>query len=147
MRTESPASLPRVDLRPRARIRQRLALAIFAGGALGALARAGLETALPATGRGWPWSTFAANIAGTALLAYLATRLQERLPPSTYPRPFLGAGLCGALTTFSTLQIEAITLVREGHEALGGAYLLVSVAAGLVVVHLVTALVRRVPLR
>ncbi|WP_114795794.1 fluoride efflux transporter CrcB [Gaiella occulta] len=134
-------------LRPRSRLRERLLLAIFAGGALGALARAAVETAFPATGHGWPWATFAVNIAGAGLLAYVVTRLQERLPPSTYPRPLLGTGLCGALTTFSTMQIEVIRLVREGHAALAVAYLAASVATGAVVVFLVSALVRRVPAR
>lgn len=134
-------------LRPRSRLRERLLLAIFAGGALGALARAAVETAFPATGHGWPWATFAVNIAGAALLAYVVTRLQERLPPSTYPRPLLGTGLCGALTTFSTMQIEVIRLVREDHAALGVAYLAASVAAGALAVFLVSALVRRVPFR
>jgi CrcB protein len=140
---ESPVARPQ----PRARMRERLLLAIFAGGAVGALLRAGLEEAFPASGHGWPWATFSVNVLGAALLAYVATRLQERLPPSTYPRPFLGTGLCGALTTFSTLQIEAITLWRNDHELLAVSYIGASVVAGLVVVHLATALVRRVAVR
>lgn len=132
---------------PRARVRVRLLLAVFVGGAIGALGRAGLEQALPATGHGWPWTTFLVNVLGAALLGYFVTRLQERLPPSTYPRPLVGTGLCGALTTFSTLQVEVIELVRNGHAALGVAYLVVSVIVGLLAAYLATALVRRVPAR
>jgi len=128
-------------------MRERLLLAIFVGGAVGALLRAGLEEAVPASGHGWPWATFLVNVLGAALLAYFATRLQERLPPSTYPRPFLGTGLCGALTTFSTLQIEVIKLSRNGHALLAVSYLVASVIAGLVVVQVATALVRRVVVR
>ena len=128
-------------------MRERLLLAIFAGGAVGALLRAGLEEAFPSSGRGWPWATFVVNILGAVLLAYFVTRLQERLPPSTYPRPFLGTGLCGALTTFSTLQIEVIKLFRNDHAVLGGTYLVTSVVIGLVAVQLATALVRRGPTR
>lgn len=120
--------------------------AVFAGGCLGALARAGLERAVPA-GAGWPWATFVANLAGTALLAWFATRLQERLPPSTYRRPLLGTGLCGALTTFSTLQIELIRLWRHGHEGLVGLYLLATLVGGLATMFVVTRLVRRARLR
>jgi fluoride exporter len=141
----SNAPLAAASMRPRTRMRQRLLLAIFAGGAGGALARAGLEVVWPATGHGWPWVTFVINIAGTALLAYLVTLLQERLPPSTYLRPLLGTGFCGALTTFSTLQLEALDLAHNGHVLLGAAYALVSVGAGLLAVHVVTALVRQVP--
>jgi fluoride exporter len=72
------------------------------------------------------------------------TRLQERLPPSTFPRPLLGTGFCGALTTFSTLQIELIKLARHGHGGLAAAYLGVTLALGLVGVYVATAATRRV---
>lgn len=134
-------------LPPRARTRERLLLAIFVGGAVGGLGRTGLERAFPASGHGWPWATFAVNVLGAALLGYAVTRLQERLPPSTYPRPFLGTGLCGALTTFSTMQVEAVVLVRGGHALLAVAYVGASVACGLLALYFATALVRRVGLR
>lgn len=128
-------------------MRQRLLAAIFAGGVLGALARAGLDEAFAGDGGRWPWATFVANVAGTALLGYFVTRLQERLPPSTYPRPLLGTGLCAALTTFSTLQVELISLGRDGHVGLAAAYLGASLAAGFGSVYLATAATRRVKLR
>lgn len=127
--------------------RHALSVAVFVGGCLGALARAGLARALPAGAGEWPWDTFAANLAGTAALALFATRLQERLPPSTYRRPLLGTGFCGALTTFSTFQIELIRLARDGHETLATGYLAVSVASGLLVMFGVTRLVRRARVR
>ena len=133
--------------RARTRIPERLLLAIFVGGAVGALLRAGLEKMFPQSGHGWPWATFVVNAAGTLLLAYLATRLQERLPPSTYPRPFLGTGFCGALTTFSTLQVEVIKLFRNDHQVMGIAYIATSVFVGLLAVHIATVLVRWRPTR
>lgn len=125
----------------------QLELAIFVGGVLGALARAGLSDVLPSDGRSWPWATFVANVIGTVLLGFFATRLQERLPPSTFRRPLLGTGFCGALTTFSTFQIELVVLVRHGHALLAGGYLVGSVAAGLASVYFATALTRRARLR
>jgi CrcB protein len=77
------------------------------------------------------------------MLAFFVTRLQERLPPSTYKRPFLGAGICGALTTFSTLQVELVRMSREGRTALAAGYVSLSVAAGLLAVFVVTAATRR----
>jgi CrcB protein len=112
------------------------------GGAAGALARAGLASAWPPNGS-WPWTTFAVNLAGTLLLAWLVTRLSERLAPTRLWRPFLGTGLCGALTTFSGFQIETIRLVRDGRPGLAVAYSAVSLAAGMALAAGGSVLARR----
>ena len=88
--------------------------AILIGGAAGALARGGLAEALPHGGGAWPWSTFIANLLGALLLGWLLTRLAERTAPTTHWRPLAGNGLRGALTTFSTFQIEIFELVHVG---------------------------------
>ena len=119
-------------------------VAIFAGGCIGALARAGLSQALVTGPGSWPWATFAANVAGAALLGYFVTRLQERLPPVRYRRPFLATGVCGALTTFSTLQVELVRMLDHGHAGLAVAYAGVSIAAGFAALALATSLTRRV---
>lgn len=125
----------------------RLLVAIFAGGVVGALVRAALTEAFPAGAGGFPWTVLAINVAGSTLLAYLSTRLQERLPPSTYRRPLVGTGFCGALTTFSTLQLQVVELGHEGHALEGAAYLVVSIAIGLVAAIATTAATRRARLR
>jgi CrcB protein len=117
--------------------------AIFAGGVIGALARLGLVEALPFTPGRWPWATFAANVVGALALGYFMTRLQERLPLSAYRRPFLGTGLCGALTTFSTLQLELLQMLEHSEGGLAAGYAAASVAAGLLAIALTTNLVRR----
>jgi CrcB protein len=126
-----------------ARLDRRELAAIFAGGFLGAVARAELGELLPYDVGGWPWATFAVNIAGAFLLGYCATRLQERLPPSSYRRPFLGTGICGGLTTFSTMQVELLRMLDADHLALAASYALVSVVAGFLAVAVATSLVRR----
>ena len=118
--------------------------AVFAGGVVGALARAGLAEALPHAAGEWPWATFAVNVAGAFLLGYFATRLQERLPLSAYRRPFLGTGVCGALTTFSTVQVEVLKMLDGDHFGLAAGYVAASVAAGFVAVALATSVTRRV---
>lgn len=117
--------------------------AVFAGGALGTLARAGFEElAAPDPGR-WPWPTFTVNVVGAFLLGVFVTRLLERLPVSSYRRPFLGTGLCGGLTTFSTMQVETLTMVEHGHYGLAAGYVAASIALGLLAAYLGTMLVRR----
>jgi CrcB protein len=117
--------------------------AIFGGGFIGAVARAEVGEAWPATGGNWPWATFAVNIAGAFLLGYFATRLQERLPVSAYRRPLLGTGVCGALTTFSTMQIELLEMLDADRIGLAAAYAAASIALGFAAVVLATNLVRR----
>ncbi len=63
-------------------------------------------------------ATFGANVVGAFLLGYFTTRLLERLPVSSYRRPLLGTGLCGALTTFSTLQVEILRMFEHGRPGL-----------------------------
>jgi fluoride exporter len=128
-----------------ATVDRRELAAIFAGGALGALARAELAEALPTHPGQWPWATFVGDVVGAALLGYFTTRLQERLPPSAYRRPFLGTGICGGLTTFSTMQLELLHLLDDGDAGLALAYAAASIAAGFAAVTLATNLVRRWP--
>lgn len=117
--------------------------AVFAGGVIGALARTGLVEAWPPHAGRWPWATFVVNVAGTFLLGYFVTRLQERLPPSGYRRPLLGTGLCGALTTFSTLQLELLRMLDAGRDGLAVGYAGASLAAGFAAVTVASGLVRR----
>jgi CrcB protein len=118
-------------------------LSVAAGGALGTWARLGVAEALPVHPGGWPWATFLVNLAGAAMLGWAGTVLLERTPPTAYRRPYIGGGLCGGLTTFSTLQLEVVELGRDGHAPLAAAYLVTSVALGLAVVVATSGLVRR----
>ncbi|HEV3127572.1 MAG TPA: fluoride efflux transporter CrcB [Solirubrobacteraceae bacterium] len=117
--------------------------AIFAGGCVGAVARAELVQALPLAPDGWPWATFTVNVVGAFALGYFTTRLQERLPVSAYRRPLLGTGLCGALTTFSTMMVELLGMLDTGRVGLAFGYAAASIVAGFLAVALATNLVRR----
>ena len=125
------------------RVDGRELAAIFAGGFAGALARAGLVEALPHAPGEWPWATFLVNVAGAFALGYFTTRLQERLPLSAYRRPLLGTGFCGALTTFSALQIELLDMLDAGRIGRAAGYAGASVVAGVLAVAVATNLVRR----
>lgn len=127
--------VPRMD-------RRELA-AIFAGGFVGTIARAALAQSLAEAPDRWPWATFIVNIVGAFLLGLFVTRLQERLPPSMSSRAFLGAGICGALTTFSTMVVELLKMIDGAHWALTAGYAAASILCGLAAVFVSTKLVRR----
>jgi len=114
--------------------------AIFVGGALGALLRAGLAEAFPAGEADWPWATFVVNVVGAGLLGYWFTAL----PHTSYRRPLLTTGFCGALTTFSTVQLELVEMIDAGRVGLAAAYLGLSLVAGLAGAQAATAVARRV---
>lgn len=118
--------------------------AIFLGGAVGAVLRVWLGTTFAGGAPDWPWVTFTINVTGSFALAYFATRLQERLPQSTYRRPLLGTGFCGAYTTFSTMQVEILKMLDADRYALAVGYAAASIAAGYFAIWLATAVVRRV---
>jgi len=126
--------------------RQELS-AVFVGGAVGAVARVWLANHFTQSATGFPWTIFAINVGGSFALGYIATRLQERLPQSTYRRPMLGTGFCGAFTTFSTMQVQALKLTDSGRYGLAVAYVLASVAAGMLAVWLSTKSIRRARIR
>jgi len=118
--------------------------AIFAGGFIGAALRAELGALLPHAPGDWPWATLLVNVVGAFLLGYFVTRLQERLPLSAYRRPLLGTGFCGALTTFSTVQVEILKMLDVHRYALAAGYVTASAVVGYASVQLATAFARRV---
>jgi len=129
------------------RFDRRELAAIFAGGALGTLARAALSEAFPHPATAWPWPTFTVNIVAAFALGYFVTRLTERLPLSSYRRPLLGTGVCGGLSTFSTMQVEILEMISAHAWVLAVGYAAASIAAGYAAIQVATAMVRRVRVR
>jgi len=118
---------------------------IAAGGALGALARYGIARLVEVTPDGFPWATFWTNLSGAFVLGFFMTLVLERLRPTRYLRPFFAVGFLGAYTTFSTLAVETVLLVKDGHAALGVGYTLASVSAGLLLAYLGIVAARLLP--
>ena len=84
--------------------------AIAAGGAVGALARYGMEVALPAPSGAFPVATFVVNVVGAVILGFLSAIPASRLALASWVRALVGVGFCGGLTTFSTMSLETATL-------------------------------------
>jgi CrcB protein len=109
-------------------------LAVASGGALGALARYGLELGGDVGRDAFPWPTLGINLSGAFLLGLVYTLLAERVRPTPYLRAFLAIGLLGAYTTFSTWTVETVLLVRDGEVWMAATYAVVTVFGGLVAV-------------
>jgi CrcB protein len=111
-------------------------LAIALAGALGALARYGLDgwIAHRATGA-FPWGTFAINVTGSLALGLLFTLFTERLTVDAWVRSSVTIGFLGAYTTFSTLSLETYRLLEDGSLPLALANALGSLGAGLLALY------------
>ena len=106
------------------------------GGALGALARWGVATALPHDPGVWPWATLVVNLTGCLLIGVLLAVLLSRFPASNWARPFLAVGVLGGYTTFSTFAVEVVRSVEVGAGLIAAGYLLTSVLGGVACVVL-----------
>src|SRR5437899_288566 len=93
----------------------RILAAIAVGGFAGGLVRYVIGRAVPAPHGGFPAATFGINLAGSFILALLVVFVLDILPPTTYLRPLIGVGFCGALTTFSTWMLDTDRLLAERH--------------------------------
>lgn len=109
----------------------RILAAVAIGGFAGGLARYGIGRAAPTPHGDFPATTFGINVAGSFILALLVVFVLEILPPTVYPRPLIGVGFCGALTTFSTWMVDTDRLLAAGHDGAAAADLFGSLAAGL----------------
>lgn len=116
----------------------RVVAAVFLGGALGSLARAELAAAWTHAPTQWPMATFLVNLLGAALLGAIAVRTAGQ----PHLHGLLGTGLCGGLTTFSTLQLEVVEMVDAGASGLAVAYLSASLVLGLLLATTTARLAR-----
>jgi CrcB protein len=109
--------------------------AIAAGGAAGALARYALGNAVRSGATGFPWATFVINVSGCLLIGVLMVLVSDVWPGRRLLRPFLGTGLLGGYTTFSTYIVDAQHLFMTGAIGTALAYLAGTLVAALAAVH------------
>ena len=104
---------------------------IAVGGVLGACARYGLAQAVPAQPGSIPWTTLSINVSGSLLIGVLMVFVVEVGGAHPLLRPFIGVGVLGGFTTFSTYTVETTVLLHGGHATVALAYLLVTPVATL----------------
>lgn len=106
-----------------------LVLATSAGGVLGAEARYGLGELVPHHGAQFPWSTVIINATGCAAIGVLMVILLELTSPHRLARPFLGVGVLGGFTTYSTFAVDVERLILAHRPLIALAYVAVTLAA------------------
>lgn len=128
------------------RLRRQLPVlaVIAAGGVLGSLARHGAASLQPGSGAGagWPWAILVVNVSGCLLIGVLMAVLLDLTAPHRLLRPFLGIGVLGGYTTFSTYAVDTQRLLADGRVAAALTYFLVTPVLALLAVWLGTAATR-----
>ena len=112
-------------------------LAVAVGGAVGALARYGLDRLIERRSEAvFPWSTFTINVTGCLVIGAVIAALVDRHRTPLWLRLGLTVGVVGGYTTFSTFAQETLDLIEENHLAVAAAYSLGSIAVGVAAVYL-----------
>ena len=128
---------------PRARRRRwDIVAVIVLGGAFGAVVRQLVSEALPHAAHGFPFGTFVVNVSGCLLIGLVMVSIVEVRRPHRLVRPFLGVGLLGGYTTFSTYAVETQRLIQAGDPRMAFAYFAWTVVGALLAVQVGVLLAR-----
>jgi fluoride exporter len=112
-----------------------VSLAVAFGGAVGALARHGLDHLIERRSFAvFPWSTFAINVSGCLAIGIVVAALVDRHDPPAWVRAGLVIGVLGGYTTFSTFAQETLDLVDAHDLGIAFTYAAGSVLAGVAAV-------------
>jgi len=120
-------------------------LLVFLGGGAGAIARYGLGVVLSRPQGHWPWSTFAANVAGGLLMGVLVSVLAHKGGADQDRwRLLLGVGVLGGFTTFSAFSLETALMIERKAFGQAAAYTVASVVLSVAALFAGMLLARRV---
>lgn len=114
-------------------LRSRDLVLVAVGGALGAISRYAVGTAVPHSAGGWPWATFSVNVIASLAIGVLAGWAYWR-HTAHWVRPLLMSGFLGGFSTYSAFAVDTITLAEAGSGGLAAAYVIVTLVACVVAV-------------
>jgi CrcB protein len=111
------------------------------GGAIGALLRYQSGRLMthwlgPNVVTAFPWATLTVNVVGSLVMGALAGFLARHGQGGEQWRLFIGVGLLGGFTTFSSFSLELMLLIERGQPFQALTYALVSVLAGLTALYI-----------
>jgi len=112
------------------------------GGAAGAVGRYGLSVGMPHRPGTFPWATFVTNVTGCLLIGVLMVLITEVWAAHRLLRPFLGTGVLGGYTTFSTYVVDVQRAAGAGAPWVALAYLSLTLITALPAVWCGTAVTR-----
>ncbi|OAA23390.1 CrcB protein [Frankia sp. EI5c] len=147
------ATDPDIDLRVPAQRQElrrapaRLLAVIAAGGSAGASLRYAAALLWPTPAGTFPWTTLGVNVVGCAAIGVLMVLITVGRGVHPLARPFLGVGLLGGFTTFSTYAVDARGLAAAGRAPLALAYLALTVLGALAGVSAAVTVTRRITAR
>lgn len=117
----------------------RALVAVAAGGILGSLFRYAIESWIATPTAGFPWATLLINALGCLAIGMLAPLL---VGTRRALRPFWITGVLGGFTTFSAFAMESVLLLDKGQAATAAAYVVATLAVGLIAVPIGQLLIR-----
>ncbi|HEY2763509.1 MAG TPA: fluoride efflux transporter CrcB [Pseudonocardiaceae bacterium] len=139
---------PDVDLsvrRQRWELRQgfwSIITVVALGGAIGAVARYAIGMAWPTPPAEFPWATLTINVAGCGLIGVMMVLITDVWSAPRLVRPFLGTGVLGGFTTFSTYTVDVQRLITSGAPRTALVYLLITPVSAMVAVGAAMILAR-----
>ena len=112
-------------------------LIVFIGGGMGTVMRFLVSKIIPYSGKGFPWSTFCANLIGCMLIGLLIGYfLRYSIENQSSLVLFATIGFCGGFTTFSTFAQENLAFIRSGNYSMFLIYSFISLSVGILMVYL-----------